>query len=214
MAIKQVPPRTISRVLLYIRTLGNLIKDKKDRVSSQELASMTGLTDVQIRKDISAFGRIGSPRIGYRTAELKDTLENFILQKKVVHVALFGVGNLGAALLKYPGFREEKIRIVAAFDIHPSKVGREISGIKVHSVDDAEEVIRRTCAVVGILAVPERESQKVADLMVASGLRGIVNFSPVSITVPPNVRVKNIDLGIEFISLFCETQRVHGSRCV
>lgn len=204
--MKKISGRTVARAFLYIRTLENLIKEKRFLVSSAELAGITGLTDVQIRKDISTFGRAGTPRIGYKTAELKNILEDFILQQNAVHIVLFGAGNLGAAIMKYPGFQTDKIKLVAAFDKSKNKVGRVINGVEIYPVEKAPEVIKKTHADIGVIAVPSRYSQEVADIMVMAGLKGIINFSPSSISVPKKVSVRNIDFSIEILSLFCNAQ--------
>jgi len=208
---KNVPPKTIDRVLIYIRTLERLVKAERDLISSKELAGITGVSDVQIRKDISNFGKVGTPRIGYKTKDLKNTLEDFLLQQDTVHAALFGVGNLGSAILKYPGFHKDKIRIVAAFDKSRAKVGREIGGVKVHSLKDASQVIKRNQVEIGIMAVPGPFAQDVTDIMVSAGLKGIVNFAPTSLNVPQQVIVRDIDLTIEFLSLFCGMNRSQNS---
>lgn len=200
----KISRKTIARALRYIRALESLIKQKRHLVSSRQLAGMIGLTDVQIRKDISNFGRVGIPRIGYDTRELKSVLEEFILQRRTVAIALFGAGNLGTAILRYPGFRRGKIRLVAAFDASEAKVGKKIGGVRVYPLQRAPEIIRKRHVDIGVIAVPQDQSQSVADLMVLTGLRGIVNFSPASVSVPANVIVKDIDLTIEFLSLFCD----------
>jgi redox-sensing transcriptional repressor len=205
--MKKVSRKIISRALVYIRTLEALIKENRNLVSSQQLAEITGLTDVQIRKDISSFGKVGTPRIGYKSAELKKILEDFVLQQNTVRVALFGVGNLGTAILKYPGFHQEKIKVVAAFDKDKRKIGRKINGVTIYPVQDAPKVIASSKAEIGVIAVPKEYSQQIADIIVLSGLRAIINFSPTSVAVPKNVIVKGIDLTIEFLSLFCEIER-------
>jgi len=203
--LKKFPQRTISRALVYIRTLAQLLESRKEVVSSSQLALITGLSDVQIRKDISNFGKVGRPRIGYRTAELKQVLENYILQN-IVHAVLFGVGNLGSALLKYPGFHQDKVKLVAAFDTDKKKIGTEINGVSIYSISEAQKIIASSHVEIGIIAVPVEYSQKVADIIIKSGLKGIVNFTPTTVTVPKEIIVKNIDLTIEFLSLFCDIQ--------
>ncbi|MFH1208608.1 MAG: redox-sensing transcriptional repressor Rex [Candidatus Omnitrophota bacterium] len=203
--MKKIPRRAITRVLLYIRTLETLAKEKRFLISSGQLADITGLSDVQIRKDISNFKSVGKPRVGYRTAELKKTLENYLLQDTTVHVVLFGVGNLGSAILQYPGFHRGKIRLVAAFDVARHKIGKKISGVKIYSLDRAPEVIKRVHGDIGIIAVPEENAQEVADHMVISGLQKIINFAPCSVSVPSRVQIRNMDFTIEFLSLYCNT---------
>jgi len=204
--MKHIPQRTIDRVLIYIRTLEHLIKEKRHLISSGELSRITGISDVQIRKDVSRFGRVGTPRIGYEIEELNRTFKDYLLQKDTVKVVLFGVGNLGTAILKYPGFLKNRINIVAAFEKNSAKVNKNINGVKVYSVDKAPRIIKRIKADLGIIAVPENASQEVADIMVLSGLKGIVNFSPTSISFPKNVTVKDIDFSLEFLSLLCNIQ--------
>jgi len=206
--MKKISPRVIERSLIYIRTLDQLLKEKQEFISSKKLAASTGLSDVNVRKDISNFARVGRPRIGYDVKKLKKLLEDFILCSNVINIVLFGVGNLGTAILKYPGFRREKLRIVAAFDKNRKKINKTINEVKVYPVSKAAEIVKKKHAAIGILAVPAVYSQDVADLMVKLGLKGILNFSPVALNVPGKVPVKNIDFSIEFLSLFCLACRV------
>ena len=203
----RISQKTIPRVLLCIRTLDFLIKEGREFVSSGELAKITRLTDVQIRKDISSFGRVvGRPKIGYNTRHLKKTLEEFVFHN-TVHVALFGVGNLGSAIAKYPGFQNERIKLVAAFEKNKKKIGKMINGIRIYPFEDAARVIKKSHAEIGIIAVPLESSQEVADIMSQSGLKGIINFSPVSVKVSNDISVKNIDLSIEFLSFFYDMNK-------
>ncbi len=176
-------------------------------VSSKQLAEITGLSDVKIRKDISNFKKIGKPRVGYRTVDLKRTLQNYLLQNNTVHLALFGVGNLGSAILKYPGFHQSKVRLVAAFDVSKRKIGNVIQGVRIYPVERAPEIIKRSHADIGIIAVPKEQAQEVADYMVLSGLHRIINFAPCPVSVPAKVQVRNFDFTIEFLSLFCDAQK-------
>ncbi|MFP4473512.1 MAG: redox-sensing transcriptional repressor Rex [Candidatus Omnitrophota bacterium] len=209
--MNQFPQKTITRLLIYLRTVENLLARGRDYISSRELAEMIGLTDVQIRKDISRFGPVGKPRIGYNLADLKKVLEECVT-RHTLHVALFGAGNLGAAILKYPGFHRNKVQLVAAFDRDPAKIGQTINGVQIYSIDDAPFMIPQVHAEIGVIAVPDRYSQQIADVITASHIKGIVNFSPTSVRVPPDVLVKDIDLTIEFLSLFCDMNNHKYSR--
>ena len=204
--MKKVSQKTIARSLLYVRTLENLIKkEKRDYVSSKVLSQITGFTDVQIRKDISNFKKVGKPRVGYQTKRLKEVLEEFVLQN-TVYVSLFGVGNLVMAIMKYPEFHSAKIKFVNAFDNDPKKIGKVINGVNIYSIKDAIKVIPNSRAEIGVIATPEEKSQEIADIISSCGVRGIINFSPTSVNVPEGVSVKNIDLSIEFLALFCDIQ--------
>ncbi|MDD5218706.1 MAG: redox-sensing transcriptional repressor Rex [Candidatus Omnitrophica bacterium] len=204
--MKKISSKTIGRALIYLRTLDGLAKQRWRYVSSGQLARMTGLTDVQIRKDISSFRKVGTPKVGYKIADLKRTLEDFVLQENVVHLVLFGVGNLGSAILKYPGFHQPKMKLVAAFDQSASKIGKVVNGVRIYSMENVPHVVHRTHGDIGIIAVPKESAQEAADLIVLAGLKGIVNFAPASVTVPKGVRVKDIDFTIEFLSLFCDVR--------
>ncbi len=204
--MEKLSNKIISRVLLYIRILEELIKKNRVRVSSNELAKLTGLSDVQIRKDISKFGKIGTPRLGYNTTELKNILEDFVLHKKTIQLALFGVGNLGTAILKYPAFKKDRLNIAAAFEKDKNKIGKIINGVRIYPIDKAPEIIKKTHAEIGIVAVGAQDSQEVVDIMVLSGLKGIINFSPVFLNVPKDVVVRDIDLSLEFLALYCSVK--------
>ena len=201
---------TISRVFLYIRILEGLIKKKHAGISSKQLAALAGSSDVQVRKDISNFKKIGTPGIGYSTVELRDTLVKFVLKDHVVSAALFGVGNLGTAILKYPSFYKERIKIVAAFDKSDGRIGKTINGLEVSAVTDAKRVIKNKRIDIAIIAVPQESAQSVADIIISSGLRGIVNFSPTMINVPSEIFVKDMDFTIEFLSLYCDAYMVNN----
>ncbi|MDP8216214.1 MAG: redox-sensing transcriptional repressor Rex [Candidatus Kaelpia imicola] len=203
---------TISRVFLYIRILEGLIKKKNSSISSKQLAGFAGSSDVQVRKDISNFGKVGIPGIGYNTVELRDTLVDFVLKDHVVSAVLFGVGNLGTAILRYPSFYKERIRIVAAFDRSDNKIGKTINGVEVFSAASAKGVIKEKSIDIAIIAVPEESAQGVADIAVDSGLKGIVNFSPIMINIPSGVFVKDMDFTIEFLSLYCDAYMADGRR--
>ena len=203
--MKQFPQKTIARAFLYLRALDLLIEKEKEYVSSKELAEMAGVVDVQVRKDVSSFGKVGKPRVGYQTNKLKKLLEEYIVQH-VVHVVLFGVGNLGSAILQYPGFRDDKVKILAAFDSDPKKIGKTINGITIHSLEKAKEIISKKHIEIGVIACPKQFSQKIADLLVTCRVKGIINFSPTAITVPKDVYVRNIDLAVEFLGLYCDMQ--------
>jgi redox-sensing transcriptional repressor len=202
---RYVSQKTTSRVLRYSRILNDAAKDGKLTISSAELAALAGLSDAQVRKDISSFGKVGRPRIGYVVADLKRVFAGMVLPR-TVHVVLFGVGNLGSAILRYPGFDQEKIRIVAAFDQDKARIGRVISGVTVYDVAQAPGIVKRVDAKIGINATPVAASREIADIMVRSGLKGIVNFAPTTLNVPSKVFVRNIDFTIEFLSLFCDIQ--------
>lgn len=203
--MKKYSSKTVTRAFIYIRILEDLLAKKMLYVSSKQLADIVGFTDAQIRKDVSSFGRVGKPKLGYNVAELKAVLEK-VIYENIVHVVLFGVGSLGTALLGYSGFHNERIKLVAAFESDKRKVGKEINGVKISAIEEASRLILKTHAEIGVIAVSKERSQQVADTIVAAGLNGIINFSPTTLSVPAHVLVRNVDLSIEFMSLFYDVR--------
>ncbi len=209
--MKKYSSKTISRTFIYIRMLEDLLSQETNFVSSKQLAEMVGSTDAQIRKDISSFGRVGKPKLGYNVSELKSVLEE-VIYDNIVHVVLFGAGSLGTALLRYAGFHNDRIKLVAAFESDKRKVGKEVNGVKIYAIDDVGKVFPKLHAEVGVIAVSKEKSQEVADIIVDAGLNGIINFSPTTLSVPEHVLVKNIDLSIEFMSLFYDLRAHNGKQ--
>ncbi len=206
--MKNISHKVVERSFIYIRALTNLSRQKKEVISSAELASLTGLSDGTVRKDISNFRAVGKPGVGYKVSKLKSVLEDYVLSRDVIHVVLVGVGNLGQAILKYPGFTRERLNIVAGFDTDRAKCGRRINGVRIYPFSSFCEKLKTVSADIAVIAVPEVSAQDVADRVVASGLKALVNFSPKALEVPEGVFVKNIDLTIELLSLYTSAQGI------
>lgn len=196
-----VPKAVVSRLSLYLRELQHLIRDGRDTTSSTQLGSMLGLTDAQVRKDLAYFGQFGYPGVGYRCAELVGEIKKILGTDQQWHVLLVGVGNLGRALLGYEGFGQQGFRIVAAFDTDRSKSGKEFEGVRVYHLDDLAGVVAEQNIRLAMMAVPSEAAQPVVDRLVDAGIQGIMNFVPVTISVPDGVRKVGVDLAIELEQL-------------
>ena len=192
-----VPGAVVNRLSLYLRELQHLIDDGEETISSSQLGQRLGFTDAQVRKDLAHFGHFGHPGIGYRCEELVPAIRRILGTDRQWQVALVGVGNLGRALLGYRGFHKQGFRIVAAFDVEPTEVGQSIDGVQVNHVDQLEEVLSRQKIELGLVAVPADRAQEVADKLVAAGVSGILNFAPVTLSVPPGVSKVGVDLARE-----------------
>jgi redox-sensing transcriptional repressor len=158
---------------------------------------MLGFTDAQVRKDLTCFGHFGHPGIGYRCEELVAAIRRILGTDRVWTVALFGVGNLGRALLGYKGFSAKGFQIVAAFDQDPYKAGATIDGIRIHPMDQLEEVVAKQRIQLAMITVPAAAAQHVADTAIKAGVVGIVNFAPVTLTVPQEISLVGVDLATE-----------------
>jgi redox-sensing transcriptional repressor len=146
---------------------------------------------------LAHFGHFGHPGIGYRCGELVQAIRHILGTDRQWQVALVGVGNLGRALLGYRGFQKQGFRMVAAFDINPSEVGESIDGVQVHHIDQLDQVLSLQKIELGLVAVPAAQAQEVTDKLVAAGVSGILNFAPVTLSVPAGVSKVGVDLARE-----------------
>ncbi len=192
-----VPPAVVHRLSLYLRELRHRIADGNETTSSSQLGRRLGFTDAQVRKDLAHFGQFGHPGIGYRCDELVDAIRRILGTDREWRVALVGVGNLGRALLGYRGFYQQGFRLAAAFDADPEKIGTKIEGVEISAIEDLAEVMSTHKIELGLVAVPAAEAQVVTDQLVAAGVGGIVNFAPVTVTVPEGVSKVGVDLARE-----------------
>jgi redox-sensing transcriptional repressor len=197
----QVPKAVVSRLSLYLRELQHLVRDGHETTSSTQLGKLLGLTDAQVRKDLAYFGQFGYPGIGYRCGELIDAIKRILGTQQPWPLAIVGLGNLGRALIGYRGFQQQGFRIVAAFDIDPSKIGKDLDGVPVLHLNDIGRIAKERDIRLAIVAVPATAAQKVADALVAAGIEGILNFAPVMLNLPAQVRTVGVDLAIELEQL-------------
>jgi len=192
---------SVSRFSLYLRHLEGLLREGVGKVSSSQLGEALGITDAQVRKDLACLGSLGHPGIGYVTEELIGAIRHLLGVDRPWLAALVGAGNLGRALLGYRGFEQRGFRIVAVFDADPGKAGTKLEGLTVHDVRSIPRVVASTGAELGLLAVPSEAAQPAADALVAAGIRGLLNFAPVMLRVPPEVRLVSVDLTVQLEQL-------------
>lgn len=200
MRYHKIPDETIRRLPVYLRGAIHLSRNGLDNVSSQHLSDMLGVKPWQIRKDFSYFGDFGTPGVGYDLKRLIKHI-NKILHLNAGHkAALVGVGNLGSALMAFPGFALYGLEIAAIFDVDRRKVGRNRNGMIVQDVAEIHQLHRRGIYL-GIIAVPEGAAQDTAETLVAAGVKGILNFAPRHIVVPKKIKVITIDIAMDLARL-------------
>ena len=197
----KIPHVTAKRLPLYYRYLEKLHLMGKQRVSSAQLSKELLIDPATIRRDFSYLGELGKKGYGYNVSYLLKFLRDFLKQDEVTNVILIGVGNLGTALLHYNFYKSRNTKIVAAFDSNPGKINQEMDGIPIYNVDKLEEVIQLFNVEVAILTVPVNYAQQVAEKVIEAGVKGILNFTPSRLTVPPHIRVHHIDLTTELQTL-------------
>ena len=193
MSRSEVPGIVIRRLPLYLRCLTLLAERGQKVVSSKELGAWVGVNPAQIRKDLSRFGEFGKQGLGYEVSFLRDRLMGILQTDSDWPLALVGAGSLGRAVIHYEGFKRWRYHIVAVFDRDPAKIGQTIHDQKVRPIDDMARVIKEKQIAVAIVAVPAQEAQKVAEELVACGVQAILNYAPVHLILPPEVRVAYID---------------------
>jgi len=198
---KKIPEGTISRLFMYLRELSNLSKMNIRRISSLDLGERLSLSDTQVRKDLGYFGQFGVSGSGYKVEELESALKKILGKDKIWNVCVVGVGYLGSALLSYPGFSQQGLDIVAAFDNDPKKVSKEKSGILIESIDNMADIIKAKNISIAVITIPAAQAQSVADSLIVAGIRCIMNFAPININVPDDVKINNVDLSRELETL-------------
>ena len=199
--IQKIPEMTIRRLSLYTRCLIQLEEDGIKTISSQALAERFNLNSAQVRKDLAYFGEFGVRGIGYYVSGLKAELQKILNLDREWQVALVGYGNLGSALFRYKGFAKQGFRISAIFDDDPAKAGRTVDGVPILPTADLAREVKARNLQIAIVAVPAEAAQGVTDKLVATGVRGILNFAPSRLKVGKDVRLKNVDLSIELETL-------------
>ena len=209
--LDQVSELTTNRLSVYLRCL-NLLEDAGVRtISSQALAEQFHLNAAQIRKDLAYFGEFGVRGVGYYVRDLKRHLRQILGLDRKLRVAIVGAGNLGLALADYPGFRQEGFEIRALFDNLSAKVGQQSrGGVPILDIHDLKKVARRDAISIAVIAVPADSAQRVIDLVVASGIKAVLNFSPGTLQVPPDVKLKSVDLTVSLESLSFYLARGEG----
>jgi len=200
-AEQQIPKATVKRLPLYYRFLQRLYRSGRERISSLEISEALRIDSATIRRDLSYLGGLGKKGYGYNVAHLIQFLTHYLGHDEVTNVVLIGAGNLGMALLHHNFYMTKHLNIFAAFDKDEQKIGRTVNGIPIYAMHDFAELVRKAGIEVAILTIPVASVEPVVEQVVESGIRGILNFSPIRLKVPPYVRVHNIDVTMELQTL-------------
>lgn len=206
---RTIPEASVARLAVYLRMLGELAEQGADTVSSEELATASGVNSAKLRKDLSYIGSYGIRGVGYEVAPLLSRLEFALGLNHRQSVALVGIGNLGHALAGYAGFAGRGFPVSALFDVDPDLIGIHINGVLVEPVPHIPEVCRDRGVTIGMVATPGHAAQAVCDLLVRGGVQAILNFAPVVLQVPVEVEVRKVDLAVELQVLSFHVARRH-----
>jgi len=193
MAEKPIPDIVVGRLPVYLRALQRMLQDGRRVTSSQELGERLGISAAQIRKDLSQFGEFGKQGTGYEIDRLAQQVQKILRVDLVWDVAVVGAGDIGSALGRYPGLNNRGFRVAMILDNSPEKIGTKIDAFVVQDSAKLVELIREAKIQIAMMAVPAGAAQEVADQLVEAGVKAILNYAPISINVPPGVRVQYID---------------------
>jgi len=192
--VKKIPEPSLRRLPTYLFHLKHALEAGESTISCTRIAAALSLDPTGVRKDLEATGITGTPGVGYNVPLLIDTIETFLGLRNVNDAFLAGAGHLGAALLRYPGFKEAGLNIVAAFDITATDSESTLNGVPLLSTDQLGPLARRMAIRIGIIAVPAAAANAVARTMSDAGIIAIWNFSPVTLALPEHIIVENVNL--------------------
>jgi redox-sensing transcriptional repressor len=204
---RPIPEATVTRLPIYLRALVEIAESGVPTISSEVLAEAAGVNSAKVRKDLSHLGSYGTRGVGYDVAYLIHQVRRELGLTQAWPVVIVGIGNLGHALANYRGFAERGFRAAALIDADPSKVGEPVNGVRVRPLEALGEIVREHPGAIGVISTPASAAQDVADRMVAAGIRSILNFAPIVLTVPEGVSVRKVDLAIELQILTYYEQR-------
>lgn len=196
-SVPSIPAATANRLGLYLRELQHFLRSGTETIQSPALGDRLGLSDSQIRRDLALFGQFGRRGVGYSVSGLVGALRKTLKTDGVWGTALFGMGNLGSALVRYRGFAQQGFQLKAIYESDSNKIGREIDGIPVLDIRKLEKSLPDLHAKLAILALPVEETQAVAKRIASLGIEGILNFAPVALRLDQEIAVVDVDLAVE-----------------
>lgn len=206
MAAKEIPDIIVSRLPIYLRALQRMLEIGIQTTSSQELGEKVGISAAQIRKDLSQFGEFGKQGTGYFIPFLVDKLKHILHVDRMWDVAVVGMGDIGHAIARYQGLNTRGFNVVLLFDHDPAKIGEKVGDLVIRDVKELVSAIRAEEVKMAMLAVPATAAQQVADKLVEAGVKAILNYAPVSISLPSHVRLQYIDpvIGLQRMSYYLD----------
>lgn len=204
--LKQIPDIIISRLPVYLRALQYMQHKGKQNTSSQELGELLNISAAQICKDLSQFGEFGKQGTGYNITFLLNKLREILRIDTVWDLAIVGMGDMGHALSRYTGFKDRGFRVAMLFDNDPSKIGIRVGEFTIMAVAEMVPTIQAAGIKIAMLCVPASAAQATAELLVRAGVKAILNYAPINLSMPKDVRVQYLDpsIGLQRMSFYLE----------
>ncbi|MEA2764521.1 MAG: redox-sensing transcriptional repressor [Gemmatimonadaceae bacterium] len=199
--LKRIAESTVRRLSLYLSFLEGIERQGLKTISSDELASLGGTTSAQVRKDLSLFGSFGKRGLGYSVPELSGKLRGILGLGKQWRVVIIGAGKIGAALARYRGFAERGFNVTAVYDSDETKIGKKWENLTVRAIADLEKDAAKQDFDIAVVAIPAEGAPAVVKQVVRAGIKAILNFAPVQLSVPADVTVRDVNMAMELEGL-------------
>ena len=205
----KIPDATIERIALYARPLERLLEKGEQLVSSENLAVLCNVNPAQVRKDLSYFGEFGVRGIGYDVLDLLKEIRKILVSDREWKMGIVGIGNLGMALVENANFAKRGYKFVAAFELDPHKIGKKLAcGLVIYSVEKLKTLTQELGIEVGVIATQPSQAQAVADMLIETGIKAILNFSPVQLRQPKGCLLENVDFSVKLDDLAYHLSKV------
>jgi redox-sensing transcriptional repressor len=206
MAAKNIPNIIIGRLPIYLRALRHMQTQGEQTTSSQELGELVSVSAAQIRKDLSRFGEFGKQGTGYNIGFLIEKLREILKVERVWDLAVVGMGDMGHAIARYQGFSNRGFRVAMVFDNNPALIGQQVGGFVVQDAKEMVSAIREAGIKIAMLTVPAASAQEVANQLIEAGVKAILNYAPISLSVPHGVMLQYIDpaTGLQRMTYYLE----------
>jgi len=193
MVEKIIPDIVVGRLPIYLRALQRMMEENRRVTSSQELGERLGISAAQIRKDLSQFGEFGKQGTGYAIEYLAEQISKILKVDRVWDMAVIGAGDIGSAVARYQGFANRGLRVAKIFDSDPAKIGTQVGPFTVRDSQKLKNSIRKAGIQIAMIATPSQAAQAIAEQLVAAGVKAILNYAPINLSVPEDVRVQYVD---------------------
>ena len=210
----RISESTVRRFSTYLRSLDEFSLEGKPLISSRELALLSGVNSAQVRKDLSCIGSLGRRGLGYQVEPLRKEIRTILGLSREWLLALVGAGNIGSALVSYTDFDRQGFKIVAVFDNANDRIGQRLGSHTIEPITHFPDVVSRHSVEIGVIATPAHDAQEVADMMVTSGVRAVLNFAPRKLRLPEDVihRAVNMTHELESLSFMLSQDTLRSSR--
>ena len=193
---RNIPPATVQRLPLYLQCLEQL-DNNSIGISSKKIAEIAKVNDAQVRRDLSYLGTLGTRGVGYDVLTLRKQLELELGLADGLSAIIIGVGNLGSALAEYGGFKEKGFKIVGLFDSDSKKLNKQIGSLAIKPLSEIKNTCEKYNVSIGIIATPEKVAEEIADKLIDSGIKSILNFAPIMLKNKPGIQIRSVDLSQE-----------------